>query len=470
MRRRTLLGLAFTGLAFFAYVGVPSAQGPPPVSVAVQQLDWLDADGNVAAASSTAALAEFTFSPEASELAVGPDGAYLNLYTSVDGGATYQLAVENLVVHFNSEADLLASRLTALIDLGNEDETAVGDLSYQVSLTRDPVDAVGGGEAAPERSFAADSRTPTPTSTGTPYPSPTPYPTPTPYPSPTPVPSPSPGLDEIYFRPGVENPGDIPSDYVEPAPAPIYTSRPLPGAAVQVTLVQRTGYFFGGFGGGGIAIQGRPPRPHPFRPVLRPRPPQPQPPPPPPGRPRPVGAVQGPIQTINEGPMTCAPSGIARSIAYMLNQRGRPADAQAIMGVLAGQMGTNAGGTSLQGMLNGKAAFNAANNLGITTVYPASAATAANALNNGGDVELAIVWPNTRPRGCAFGGHVAMVTSIVQLPNGNFQITYVDDPIQGDGQPSNVEHTLIVAPNGLILSGSPCPGGVVAGLVAENMP
>jgi hypothetical protein len=179
--------------------------------------------------------------------------------------------------------------------------------------------------------------------------------------------------------------------------------------------------------------------------------------------------VLGPVPIVNESPMSCAPSAIARSIAYMLNLRGRPANAQAIMAALYQLMGTSAvSGTSLQGMLQGKGAFSGANGLGINTVWPANAGQAANALNNGGDVELNIVWPNTR--GCpGGGGHVAMVTSITLLPNGNFQITYVDDTNQHDGVGNNNHHTLIVRPNGAIVSGFPCPGGVVAGLVAENM-
>jgi hypothetical protein len=179
----------------------------------------------------------------------------------------------------------------------------------------------------------------------------------------------------------------------------------------------------------------------------------------------------GPVPVVNESPMSCAPSGVARSIAYMLNLRGRPANAQAIMGALYNLMGTSAvTGTSLQGMLNGKAAFSAGNGLGINTMFPANAGQAAATLNNGGDVELNIIWPDTqRVGGCPGGGHVAMVTSITLLPNGNFQVTYVDDANQFDGQPANNVHTLIVRPNGAIVAGFPCPGGVIAGLVAENM-
>jgi hypothetical protein len=180
------------------------------------------------------------------------------------------------------------------------------------------------------------------------------------------------------------------------------------------------------------------------------------------------------VPVVNESPMSCAPSAVARSIAYMLNLRGRPANAQAIMGALYNLMGTTAwGGTSMQGILNGKANFSAGNGLGIQTAFPANAGQAAATLNNGGDVELNIIWPDSRRpgvRGCPGGGHVAMVTSIVQLPNGNFQVTYVDDTNQNDGVGANNYHTLIVAPNGAILSGFPCPGGVVAGLIAENMP
>jgi len=488
LRRRIFLGLALTGLVLSAFVGVPSAQSLPPVSVSIQQLDWLGSDGQVTGANSTGALAEFTFSSAAAGLAVGPDGAFVNLYTSVDGGTTYQLAVENLFVRFDTEAELTSGRLGALIDLGNADETTVDGMSYQVSLTQDPVDplvsslasSIGARRGPASTStgtafflpfpFPSSSPTPFPSPSPSPSPSPTPSPdaSPTPIPSPSPAPSPSPGVDDIYFDSDAQSPDDVPGDYVEPEPAPVYPAPPLPSEPVYVVPVQHVGYAFGGYGGGGLLVPGRPPRPQPFRPVVRPRPPVPPPPPPPPGRPRPLGGVLGQVPVVNESPMSCAPSAVARSIAYMLNLRGRPANAQAIMGALYQLMGTSpVTGTSMQGILQGKAAFSGANGLGINTAWPANAGQAATTLNNGGDVELNILWPNTGA--CPGGGHVAMVTSITLLPNGNFQVTYVDDVNQHDGIGANNNHTLIVRPNGAIVSGFPCPGGVIAGLIAENM-
>ena len=104
------IGLAVAAVGLLAFVGVPGAQTSPPapagaVSVSIQQLDWLGSNGQVSAANSATGVARFTFTTGAAGLAVGPDGAYLNLYTSIDGGATYQLAVENLWVQFNSTAE-----------------------------------------------------------------------------------------------------------------------------------------------------------------------------------------------------------------------------------------------------------------------------------------------------------------------------------------------------------------------------
>lgn len=480
------LGLAGTALALAAFVGVPWAQVPPAgggVSVTVKQLDWIDANGQVAAASSTSGIVDFSFTSAAAGLAVGPDGAYLNLYTSIDGGSTYQLAVENLWVQSNTTADLLAAHPSAWIDLGNADGTAVANLRYQVSLTHDPVTPLVGAAAArgsAKAAFATDFTTRQPFYTDFPGPIGTDFPGPITTDYPAPVGTDYDGVDpeDTFFDSESDSYDDLSTDYEEPAPAPVYVSVPLPAAPVYVAPpVQHVGLSIGGYGGGGLVGFGNPPRPLPFRPVWRPAQPQPQAPPPAPPRPglrpRPLGAVLRPVPVVNESPMSCAPSAVARSIRYMLDVRGRGgANAQQIMNGLYGAMGTSAvNGTSLQGILNGKANYSAANGLGIQTAFGVNAATAGATLNNGGDVELNILWPNTRNgnRGCPGGGHVAMVTSITQLANGNFQITYVDDENQHDGVGTNNNHTLIVRPNGAVISGFPCPGGVVAGLLAENM-
>lgn len=478
--------LALGVLALVATTGVPWAQPPvlgPGVNVAFKQLDWLDDTGQVAGANSRAGVAEITFTSAAAGLAVGSDGAYLNLYTSIDGGTNFQLTVENLWVQFDDLSELLSGSYSALIDLGNADGTAVSEVRYQVSLTHDPVDPLVSPSFAASRQGKSLGRLHEiegPGSHSTDFTTDFPEePVVTDFPEEPVVTDYEIDLEEIFFQDAIDHFNDLTTNYEEPAPAPTYGYAPLPSAPVYIAPpVQHVGIGFGGFGGGGLVGFGQPPRPVPFRPVWRPGPnvppqPQPQPPVRPGARPQPLGAVLRPVPVVNESPMSCAPSAVARSIQYMLDVRGRQGPgAQAIMGNLHNLMGTSpVHGTSMQGILNGKAAFSNQNGLGIQTVFPANAGQAANTLNNGGDVELNIIWPNSRGRGgCPGGGHVAMVTSITLLPNGNFQITYVDDSNQHDGQPRNDHHTLIVRPNGAIVSGFPCPGGVVAGLLAENMP
>jgi len=62
-------------------------------------------------------------------------------------------------------------------------------------------------------------------------------------------------------------------------------------------------------------------------------------------------------------------------------------------------------------------------------------------LDAGGDVEALIAWSGG-------GGHAAMVTGIVCYGNGQFQISYVDDPEQGDGKAENEEKFLFANPDG----------------------
>ena len=483
--RLALLTIVMAGLWAVAFVEAPLAQGPSPVQVAIQQADWVDRDGQVTAANSSTAFAEFSFSQAAAEVAVGEAGAFLNLYTSIDGGATYRRAVENLFVHFDSVAALLAGHPRVLVDLGNAEGAALASVLYQVSLTRDPVGdpASGGGSAAaPARASAFNaSRSPTPSpwpsESPTPYPSPTPSPapseSPTPYPSPTPLPSPLPDLSEIRFRYEADSPDDLPDDYVVPLPAPIYYGPPLPGAPVGAAVVQHTGLFFGGYGGGGLVRGQSPGRPFPWRPELRAGNG------PPGGGPRPraqrawfLGGILAPVPSVIDSPMSCAPSAIARSIRYMAELReieGAPS-AQDIADDLYDLMGTSSvTGTSMAGILGGKAAYSNNNGLGIQTVFPASIEEAVWALNNGGDVELDILWGDTDT--CeGGGGHVAMVTSISLLPNGNLQITYTDDQNQNDDEDGMNGHTLVVEPDGDIVSGFACPNASVAGLLAEMMP
>jgi hypothetical protein len=170
-----------------------------------------------------------------------------------------------------------------------------------------------------------------------------------------------------------------------------------------------------------------------------------------------AGAAYNQIPAINEDLMGCAPGGIARSIRYMLNlrRRGGP-NAQTIYQGLYNAMGTGANGTTGANMVNGKANWAAANGLNINTGF-VNVGQAMNILAGGGDVEINIAWNG--------GGHVAMIVQIVAYSNGTYQITYVDDPNQGNGAAENGLHTILVAANGQILG----TNAWVAGLLGETM-
>jgi len=64
-------------------------------------------------------------------------------------------------------------------------------------------------------------------------------------------------------------------------------------------------------------------------------------------------------------------------------------------------------------------------------------------LGRGGDVELVI--DRTNASGRVVGGHVAMVTGMKKIAPHVRQITYVDDPVQGDGVAASREHVIVVS-------------------------
>ena len=74
--------------------------------------------------------------------------------------------------------------------------------------------------------------------------------------------------------------------------------------------------------------------------------------------------------------------------------------------------------------------------------------------DDGCDIDVLIAWNGG-------GGHAAMITSITELANGQYEITYVDDPNQGDGKAENQEHTITVNPDGTFA------GGRVFGFLVE---
>lgn len=173
------------------------------------------------------------------------------------------------------------------------------------------------------------------------------------------------------------------------------------------------------------------------------------------------------LPAINEGTNGCAPAGVARSIQYMLNNQGRQVglSAQGIYNELYGDMGTNStnGTASAQAMANGKAQFAGNHNLNINTTLAqngvGSMGSAMTTLSNGGDVEIILRWPDGK-------GHVAMIVSITDLGNGSYQITYVDDPTQGDGNAQNAQHTITVNSSGVITAGG---SGSVEGVLIETL-
>jgi hypothetical protein len=128
---------------------------------------------------------------------------------------------------------------------------------------------------------------------------------------------------------------------------------------------------------------------------------------------------------------------------------------------LGDAMGTDANGTNDDDILSGKNEYVGDNGLPIDSDLQywgedfADLSGIMDALNDGADIELLISWSGG-------GGHIAMVTSIVQLADGSYLITYVDDPNQGDGKAENEEHVIHVGPDGKF------PGGTVDGFLVEH--
>jgi hypothetical protein len=377
------------------------------ISVRFEQLNFLpDSSGGSPIESSSVGQADLSFDSTATQLLGPSGGAYLNLYTSVNGGA-YQLEVQDLFVEFDSSAQMLAMVPTVQFDLGVPDGTPISSVNFQASLTSAPL---GGGAPQPQPG------PPTPTT-----------------PSPSPGPAAMAPATGVSGSTGIGGIGSIKQIAV-----------PLAGQPVYTTNVTPLDYVVGGFNGGGSGA----------RPQV--------------GawggngalNARPVawgGAAYNLIPAINEDLMGCAPAGVARSIAYMTALKGRQGPAaQNIYQGLYGAMGTGANGTTGQNMVNGKANYAANNGLNINTGF-VNANQAMNILANGGDVEINIGWQG--------GGHVAMIVQIVLYANGIYQITYVDDGTQGDGQANNTVHTILVNGNGQILG----TNAWVSGLLGETM-
>jgi hypothetical protein len=178
------------------------------------------------------------------------------------------------------------------------------------------------------------------------------------------------------------------------------------------------------------------------------------------------------IVEVDEPDMACAPGAVTRSIKYMMGACGVATEGVDDMnGHLDDAMGTDASGTTDDNMLAGKNQYVEDNGLPIdselqywdeipegiegATDLNGDVSGVLDALNDGADIEILITWS-------AGGGHVAMVTSIVQLADGSYLITYVDDPDQGDGNAENEEHVIHVGPDGSFA------GGQVDGFLVEH--
>lgn len=181
------------------------------------------------------------------------------------------------------------------------------------------------------------------------------------------------------------------------------------------------------------------------------------------------------LPEVQEDEDGCAPASVARSIRYMLENAGaeEPDSAQSIYESLYDLMNTNARiddageiirGTSDEDIVDGKQAYSDANGLDIDTTLTGigGIGNAMDILAGGGDVEVLITWFDEN--GDPAGGHAAMIVSIVDLGNGYYQITYIDDADQTDNDPNNDTHVIVIGPDGSF------NGGRVDGLLMETMP
>jgi len=142
--RRLRLSLWTVALLLaFGVSGSARAQSPAPigdgVNVEITQLNWLsDQQGTTLIPYSRIGVAELSFDSQAASLLTSPMGAYLNLYTGLDGSG-FQWSVQNLFLRFDSFDAVLNVRPTVQFDLGNLEGEPVSVLHVQGSLTPDPV-------------------------------------------------------------------------------------------------------------------------------------------------------------------------------------------------------------------------------------------------------------------------------------------------------------------------------------------
>ncbi len=156
------------------------------------------------------------------------------------------------------------------------------------------------------------------------------------------------------------------------------------------------------------------------------------------------------VTKINEGHNMCARGAVARSISYLGKVHNFTTDnPQDIYDDLVKAMNITGNNRTIEAkLLDGKNSYCVKKGLNITseilppTGVPNSTAMwkditkkVQDALKNKCDVEIWIAWNAT-------SGHMAMVTSVTTSANGSATITYVDDPIQGDGNATNKAHVI----------------------------
>ncbi|HEY0511978.1 MAG TPA: hypothetical protein VGH73_08740 [Thermoanaerobaculia bacterium] len=379
MTRRVVIGLVLAVLSFGSLIG---ASRPAPqdegIQVRFRQLNWLGLGKTVRFPASRVATAELSFNSSATDKLVG-QGSFVNLVIQVPGRAGREWVVQNLFLQYEDENFLLGSHPSVKFPLPTPNTLRVPQLSYQLSVTPEPLAVAPSGAFARARVEPMD-----------------------------------------YQVGGYLNGGSEKTDF----PLRI---RPWVGSSLDRQ--------------GKLAI------------VM--------------DRQASTKVAPADLPAINEGVNGCAPAGVARSVQYMLGNQGTkfPLSAQDIYNELYGDMGTTAanGTASGQAIANGKGQFAGNHNLNINTTLSqngiGSIGNAMNTLNAGGDVEVLIRWPDG-------SGHVAMISSIVARADGTYQITYVDDPHQGDGVAQNEEVVIIVNANGTITSGGT---GSIDGLLIETL-
>lgn len=264
----------------------------------------------------------------------------------------------------------------------------------------------------------------------------------------------------------------------EPVSSLLYTvtvsSEPLYDALFlvpdQLALVETDEYHAGGYEGGGSSLSGIPQLIGDWGGVAA-VPGIGEPPPP-------YEAANGReggdnLPAVDEGRNGCAPGAIARSLRYLGNVwgDGTGPTANQIYLELYDEMGTTArDGTLDRNIIPGKNRVINNHDWPVDTGYfgfPANEDDVYNymlglfmALDGGADVEILIKWYPA-------GGHAAMVTDVVRV-RGGFQVTFVDDPRQGNGRTENREHVVFVDYEGYMwCAWTEWPCGYVDGFIVE---